>query len=132
MPVDRRTFDTPDAPPAAGVYSHGVISGGFLFCAGQVPSDPDLGALVKGDMGAQTTRCLDNLAIVCRAEGARLEDAVRVGVYLTDLPGDFAAMNEAYTAWFAGGDLPARTTIGVTALAVGADIEIDAVVRLPQ
>ena len=127
--VDRSIVDSPPgAPPPAGVYSHGVISSGFLFLAGQVPERPE-GGMLHGSIGEETTLCLDNLAAVCAAAGAPLRDAARVGVYLTDLPTDFADMNVAYTNWFGGG-FPARTTIGVTALAAGARIEIDAVVPL--
>lgn len=118
----------PGAPPPAGVYSHAVVSGGFAFLAGQVPERPG-GGMLKGAIGEETALCLDNLEAVCAAAGGRLRDAVRVGVYLTDLPADFVGMNAAYTAWFGGG-FPARTTIGVTALAAGARIEIDAVVPL--
>lgn len=119
----------PGAPPPAGVYSHAVLSGGFAFLAGQVPERPG-GGMLEGSIGEQTELCLDNLEAVCAAAGGRLVDAVRVGVYLTDLPADFDGMNAAYAAWFRG-DFPARTTIGVTALAAGARIEIDAVVPLP-
>lgn len=129
--VSRSLIDSPPgAPPPAGVYSHAVLSGGFAFLAGQVPERPS-GGMLQGSIGEETALCLNNLEAVCAAAGGRLRDAVRVGVYLTDLPADFASMNAAYTAWFGGG-FPARTTIGVTALAAGARIEIDAVVPLPS
>jgi len=129
--VERSIINSPPgAPPPAGVYSHAVLSGGFAFLAGQVPEHPD-GGMLHGSIGEETALCLDNLEAVCAAAGGQLRDAVRVGVYLTDLLADFADMNAAYTAWF-GGDFPARTTIGVTALAAGARIEIDAVVPVPS
>ena len=117
------------APRAAGPYSHAMRSGGLLFCSGQTPVDPDSDELVAGSVGAQTTRCLQNLQVVCAAAGAGLEDAVRIGVYVTDMS-TFGAVNEAYGAFFSEAP-PARTTIGVAALPLGAHVEIDAVVALP-
>jgi 2-iminobutanoate/2-iminopropanoate deaminase len=118
------------APDAAGPYSHAVKSGGFLFCSGQTPLDPNSGLLVEGSVGDQARRCLENLQIVCAAGGASLADAVRMAVYVTDMS-TFAQVNEAYAAFF-GEAPPARTTIGVASLPLGADIEIDAVVALPE
>jgi 2-iminobutanoate/2-iminopropanoate deaminase len=118
------------APKAAGPYSHAVKSGGLLFCSGQTPVDPDSDTLVEGTVGEQTARCLQNLQVVCAAAGANLEDAVRIGVYVTDMT-TFGEVNEAYAAFFPD-DPPARTTIGVAALPLGARVEIDAVVALPD
>ena len=118
------------APAAVGPYSHGVIAGGLLFCSGQTPLDPDTNTLVEGTVGDRTRRCLDNLAAVCAAAGAQLSDAVRCGVYVTDL-GAFAEVNAAYAEYFPG-QPPARTTIGVAALPLGTDVEIDAIVALPD
>ena len=130
MPASRRTIHADGAPPAAGPYSHAVVAGGLLHCSGQVPMDPATGRLVEGSIGDQTRRCLDNLRIVCAAAGARLEDAVRCGIYVTDI-GTFGAVNEAYGETFAE-DPPARSTIGVAALPLGAQVEIDAIVALPD
>ena len=118
------------APAAVGPYSHGVIAGGLLFCSGQTPLDPATNALVEGTVGDRTRRCLYNLAAVCAAAGAQLGDAVRCGVYVTDL-GAFAEVNAAYAEYFPG-QPPARTTIGVAALPLGTDVEIDAIVALPD
>ena len=115
-----------------GAYSHAVVSNGLVFCSGQVPLDPASGELVEGDVGAQVKRCLDSLATVCESAGARLGDAVRITLYLTDLPGDWGAVNEAYGAYFTAGEPPARVAIGVVALPKGARIEVDAVVALPD
>jgi 2-iminobutanoate/2-iminopropanoate deaminase len=130
MTEHRRTVSAADAPQAVGPYSHAVVSGRLLFCSGQVPLDPGSGRLVEGGAGEQATRCLENLARVCHAAGARLADAVRMTVYLTDLPGDWSAVNEAYAAFFES-DPPARVAIGVAALPMGARVEMDAVVALP-
>jgi len=118
------------APSAVGPYSHGVIAGGLLFCSGQTPLDPATNTLVEGTVGDRTRRCLDNLQAVCASAGAQLGDAVRCGVYVTDL-GAFAEVNAAYAEYFPG-QPPARTTIGVAALPLGTDVEIDAIVALPD
>ena len=136
MSHHRRTVSAPDAPAAVGAYSHGVVSNGLLFCSGQVPLDPETGKLIEGDVGAQTTRCLESLAAVCRAAGADIADAVRLTIYLTDLPGDWGAVNEAYESFLGAhasrDDPPARAAIGVAALPKEARVEIDAVVALPD
>lgn len=129
MSVDRRTFHAPDAPAAAGPYSHAAAAGGLLFVSGQVPLDPNSGELVLGGIGEQTEQCLRNLESVCDAAGARLAHAVRATIYLTDLPGDWTEVNEAYGAYFQD-DPPARVAIGVAALPLGARVEIDAVVSI--
>jgi 2-iminobutanoate/2-iminopropanoate deaminase len=118
------------APHAVGPYSHAVKSGGMLFCSGQTPLDPATGSLVEGSVGDQTRRCLENLQVVCAAEGASLADAVRIGVYVTDMS-TFPDVNEAYAGFFGEGP-PARTTIGVASLPLGARVEIDAIVALPD
>lgn len=134
MTHHRRVVNSEDAPTAVGAYSHGVVSGGLLFCSGQVPLDPETGELAGGDVGAQTRRCLESLARICESAGARIADAVRVTLYLTDLHGDWGEANDAYGEFFAslGGDPPARVAIGVSALPKGARLEVDAVVALPD
>ena len=118
------------APAAVGPYSHAVQSGGLLFCSGQVPLDPESGKLVEGSVGDQTRRCLENLQVVCAAGGASLDDAVRIGIYVADMS-TFPEVNEAYGAFFGDGP-PARSTIGVASLPLGAQVEIDAIVALPD
>jgi 2-iminobutanoate/2-iminopropanoate deaminase len=118
------------APTAIGPYSHAVRAGGLLFCSGQIPLDPDTGELVGESPGEQAHRCLENLAAVCAAAGASLADAVRLTVYMTDL-GAFNAVNDVYAGFFEH-EPPARVAIGVAALPKGAQVEIDAVVALPD
>jgi 2-iminobutanoate/2-iminopropanoate deaminase len=137
MSHHRESVTAPGAPAAVGPYVHAVRAGGLLFCSGQVPLDPETAELVEGPIGEQASRCLSNLQAVCAAAGAGLADAARITVYLTDM-GDFAAVNEAYGAFFTGastgtgtGDPPARVAIGVAALPLGAAVEMDAVVALP-
>jgi reactive intermediate/imine deaminase len=126
--VQRRAVDTDDAPAPVGPYSQALVAGGVLYCSGQVPLAPESGELVEGGIAPQARRCLESLAAVCEAAGARLEDAARITIYLTDLS-LFAEVNEVYAEYFSD-PYPARTTVGVSALPKGAGIEIDATVPL--
>jgi 2-iminobutanoate/2-iminopropanoate deaminase len=128
MSIDRQPVTADGAPAAVGPYSHAVRAGGFLFLSGQTPLDPATGKLVEGGIGDQTRQCLQNLQVVCAAARASLGDAVRCGIYVTDM-GTFGEVNEAYAAFFPQ-DPPARSTIGVASLPVGAQVEIDAIVAL--
>jgi 2-iminobutanoate/2-iminopropanoate deaminase len=128
MSADRQPVHAENAPAAVGPYSHAVRSGGFLFLSGQTPLDPGTGQLVEGDIGEQTRQCLRNLQAVCEAAGASLGDAVRCGIYVTDM-GTFGDVNAAYSEFFTDNP-PARSTIGVASLPVGARVEIDAIVAL--
>jgi 2-iminobutanoate/2-iminopropanoate deaminase len=130
MSQHREPVTAEGAPAAVGPYSHAVRSGGFIFLSGQTPLDPGTGKLVEGSVGDQTRRCLENLQIVAAAAGASLADAVRMGIYVTDMS-TFAEVNEAYGAFFGAGP-PARSTIGVAALPLGAQVEIDAVIAQPD
>lgn len=132
MGDERRIVKTEDAPAAVGPYSQAVVvAAPLLFCSGQIPLDPATGELVDGGASEQTTRCLENLEAVCKEAGTSLANAVRVGVFCTDLAGDWADVNAAYERFFAGGDPPARAAVGVAALPKGARVEIEAVVVCP-
>jgi 2-iminobutanoate/2-iminopropanoate deaminase len=130
MSHHRKTITASGAPDAVGPYTHAVVSNGLVFCSGQVPIDPVSGRLVEGSIGEQTKRCLENLSVVAAAAGAQLSDAVRMGIYVTDM-GTFKDVNEAYASYFES-DPPARSTVGVAALPLGAQVEIDAVIALPD
>ena len=123
----RETFTSDRIGPAAGPFSQAVRGGDALYLSGQVGRDPATGRLAEGGVAAQAEQALRNLAAVLEAAGRTLDDVVRVGVYLTDM-GDFAAMNEVYARAFEP-PYPARTTIGVAALPLGAAVEIDLVAR---
>lgn len=129
MSTDRQSFVVPAAPPAIGPYVHAVAAGGLLFCSGQIPLDPATGELVGETPAGQARQCLLNLAAVIEGAGARMADAVRCTVYLTDI-GAFADVNEVYAEFFPE-DPPARLALGVAALPKGALVEIEAVVALP-
>lgn len=121
----RRAVRTEGAPVPLGSYSQGVVSGGLLFVSGQVPVDPATKA-VPQDFADQVRRTLDNVSAIAQAAGARLADAVRIGVFLANLD-DFPKMEAVYREYFED-PMPARTTVGVGIR--GYDIEIDAVIAL--
>jgi 2-iminobutanoate/2-iminopropanoate deaminase len=114
---------TSRAPKPIGPYSQGVISGGLLFCSGQIALDPQTGEMVEGDVEAQTERVFENLAAVLREAKMGLDNVVKTTVYLTDMA-DFPRMNEVY-ARYLGRRSPARTTIQAASLPKGARVEID-------
>jgi 2-iminobutanoate/2-iminopropanoate deaminase len=113
--------------PAVGPFSLAIQSGNWLFLSGQVGVLPNSKHLVEGGVEAQTAQALKNLQRVLEAAGKSFADVVRVGVYLTSM-GDFLAMNGIYARFFTE-PYPARTTIGVAALPLGACVEIDMVVQ---
>lgn len=118
-------LSAPDAPRAIGPYAHAVRVGPLLFCSGQTPIDPETMQLVEGDIGAQTARVLRNVELVLHAAGLTLASVVKTTVYLTSMD-DFAAMNAAYAEAF-GAHTPARTTVAVRALPLGAQVEIECI-----
>lgn len=109
--------------PSAGPYSHAVESGGLVFLSGQTPFDPATGKLVEGDIEKQTIQCFNNLKTVLKEAGLTLENVIKVNVFLTDM-NDFSAMNEIYKTMFSS-PYPARSTVEVSALPLGAKIEIE-------
>jgi len=116
---------TDDAPAPIGPYSQAIRVGAFVYCSGQIPLDPATGALAPGGVAAQTERVVDNLAAVLRAAGTDLGAVVKTTVYLLRMS-DFAEMNDVYAARF-GSAAPARSTVAVAGLPLGARIEIEAV-----
>ncbi|MGA8277448.1 MAG: Rid family detoxifying hydrolase [Rhodanobacteraceae bacterium] len=126
--MNRSIVNTEHAPKAIGPYSQAVRVENTVYLSGQIPLDPATGKLVHGDIATQARRAFDNLAAVCAAAGGGLEQLARVGIYLTDLD-DFAAVN-AVMAEYCEGGFPARSTIGVASLPLGASVEIDAIMVL--
>lgn len=119
-------------PRPVAPFSHAVEADGFVFVTGQMPTDPAApdAALPEG-IEAQTRRVIENLKIVLGGVGLGLEHVTMARIYLTQFERDYAALNALWPRFFAPGKLPARTTVGVTALAVGALVEIDLVARRP-
>jgi 2-iminobutanoate/2-iminopropanoate deaminase len=124
--MSRKPLTSPDAA-VVGPYSHAVDGGDYVFCSGQTPIDPATGKLVEGSVADQTRQCFDNLFGVLAAGGLGPDDVVKCNVYLTDM-NDFAEMNAAYAERFTE-PYPARTTIGVAALPLGARVEIELIAR---
>jgi reactive intermediate/imine deaminase len=121
-------ISTDQAPAAIGPYSQAVRAGSTVYFSGQIPLDPATGALVDGDIAAQTRRVFDNLTAVAQAAGGSLAQIVRVGIYVTDLA-NFAAVNAVMAEYFQQ-PYPARSTIEVSALPKSAQVEVDAVMVL--
>ena len=113
------------AAPAAGPYNHAVRVDQLLFCAGQIPTIPDSGQLVTGDIRGQTERVLENVKLILQDQGLTFDNVVKSTVFLTNLA-DFAGMNEVYSRYFTA-DFPARSTIQVAALPRGANVEIEVI-----
>lgn len=120
------------APTPVAPFSHAVEVDGWVFVTGQMPTNPDDPQVpLPEGVEAQTRRVMDNLSLVLGELGLGLQHAVSVRIYLTEFQRDYAAMNAAYQRYFPADRLPARTCIGVTALAVGALVEIDLIARRP-
>ncbi|WP_092423693.1 RidA family protein [Devosia crocina] len=117
-------------PRPVAPFSHAVEAGGFVFITGQMPTDPaNPDAPLPEGIEAQTRRVVDNLQIVLGGVGLTLDHVTMARIYLTQFERDYAALNSLWPSFFPSGKLPARTTVGVTALAVGALVEIDLVAR---
>lgn len=119
-------------PRPVAPFSHAVEADGWVFVTGQMPTDPAAPAApLPGGIEAQTRRVIENLKLVLGGLSLGLEHVTMARIYLTEFERDYAAMNAVWQSAFAPGKLPARTTIGVTGLAVGALVEIDLVARRP-
>ena len=111
-------------------YSHAVEADGWVFVTGQLPNYPADDTLpLPGDIEGQTRRAMDNLVLVLEGIGLGLEHVLSVRVFLTRFKEDYERMNETYRSYFPSDRLPARTCVGVTALALGARVEIDFIAR---
>lgn len=110
-----------------GPFSQAIVTDGYIFFSGQVGQDPATGKLTGGGLEAETERVFQNLKAVLSAAGKTFDDVVRVGVYLARMS-DFAAMNTIYAKYFSQ-PYPARTTIAVAGLPLGASVEMDLVVK---
>jgi 2-iminobutanoate/2-iminopropanoate deaminase len=123
--MTRHAVASPHAPKAIGPYSAALRAGQLLFVSGQVPFDPATGALIDGDIAAQTRRVLENVGALLDAAGLSHAHVVRTTVFLADMD-DFAAMNEVYREFFTD-PYPARSTVQAARLPRDARIEIDAI-----
>jgi len=116
---------SPKAPKAIGPYSAALRAGQLVFVSGQVPLDPDTGAMIEGDIGRQTRQVIRNISALLEASGLSLAHVVRTTVFLADM-NDFGAMNEVYRSFFSE-PYPARSTVQAARLPRDARIEIDVI-----
>ena len=123
--MPKKIIQTSNAPAAIGPYSQAVQQGDTLFVSGQLPLDP-VTKEMGDDAAAQARQSMKNIEAIVTAAGFTMEQVVRCGIFVTDLA-DFAAINEVYATFFQG-DFPARATVQVAALPLGARVEIDAMV----
>ena len=123
--MSREVIHTERAPAAVGPYSQAVRHGDLVFLSGQVGLDPATGKLVEGGVEAQARQVFRNLRAVCQAAGGDLDDLVKVNIFLTDLS-NFAAVNQIMADAFSE-PYPARATIGVAGLPLGAEVEVEGV-----
>ncbi len=117
---------TESAPAPVGPYSQGIRSGGMVYASGQIPLDPATGEKVDGEIEDETRQVLANLRAVLEAAGSSMDRVVKATVYLTDLS-LFPRVNAVYAEAFTVDPAPARVTVGVAALPLGAQVEIDAI-----
>lgn len=123
--MQKKTFSPETSPKAIGPYNHGSRIGDLLFTAGQIPLDPQTNAMVDGDISVQATRVLNNLRLLLESEGLDLGHVVKTTIFMVDLS-EFAKVNEVYAQFFTE-NFPARSTVQVAALPMGARVEIEAV-----
>jgi len=124
--LNPRAYRSDRLSPPVGPFSQAIDAGGLVFLSGQVGLDAG-GKLVEGGIEAEAAQIFGNLSAVLDAAGRSFAEVVRVGVFLTDMA-DFAALNAIYAQHFAE-PYPARTTVAVAALPLGAAVEIDMIVK---
>jgi 2-iminobutanoate/2-iminopropanoate deaminase len=125
MSSKREIISTKNAPAAVGPYSQAVRVDNFIYTAGQIALIPETGQLVEGGIEAQIRQVMQNLASVLEAAGSNLANVVKTTIFVTNLE-DFAVINKVYGSFFAS-DPPARSTVQVAALPLGANVEIEVI-----
>ncbi|MFT6467135.1 MAG: reactive intermediate/imine deaminase [Oleispira sp.] len=121
-------INTDKAPQAIGTYSQAVKVNNTVYLSGQIPLEPETMEMVEGDIEAQIRRVFENLTAVCEAAGGKLQDIVKLNIFLTDL-GNFATVNRVMAEYFEQ-PYPARAAIGVSQLPKDAEVEMDGVLEL--
>lgn len=123
-----KKVETEKAPAAIGPYSQGIVTGNLVFVSGQLPIDPETGAFAEGDIKALTTQSMKNISAILEKAGSSVKKIVKTTIFVADL-GDFAAVNEAYAAFFSE-TAPARSCVQVAAIPKGARVEIEAIAEV--
>lgn len=126
--MNKTKIQTEKAPAAIGPYSQALAAGGLVFVSGQLPIDSETGKIPAGSIDVRVHHCLRNMRSIVESAGGSLNDAVKTTIFLTDL-NDFKAVNAVYAEYFSD-PFPARSTVQVAALPLGADIEIEAIFHL--
>lgn len=133
----KKRIETDEAPKAIGPYSQGVLltspqSNPLIFVSGMLPVEPATNKMIDGDIKTLTRRVILNIDAVLKAAGSSLQNVIRTEVFLKDMKNDFVGMNEEYTQWFTGMVSPARQTIQVAELPLGARVEISCIAFADQ
>ena len=126
--MGKQKISTPQAPAAIGPYSQAIRTNHLLFISGQIPLDPETGTMLEGTIGEQTSRVMKNIKAIVEEAGGTIDSIVKTTIFLTDLT-DFQEVNTVYGSFFTDPP-PARATIQVAALPLGAGVEIEAVAAI--
>jgi 2-iminobutanoate/2-iminopropanoate deaminase len=125
----KQILNTENAPAPIGPYNQAVKSGHLLYTSGQIPIDPLTGEMVAGGIREQTVQVLENLKSVLESAGSSLNDVLKTTVFLADMA-DFPEFNVIYAEYFAEESAPARSTVQVAALPLGAQVEIELIAKV--
>ena len=125
--MSKTVIETSNAPKAVGPYSQAIKAGNLLFCSGQIAIDPKTNAVLTGNIQAQTTQVLENIKAVLAAADLKLENVIKTTIFLKRMT-DFAVVNELYAGYFKT-QPPARSTVEVSGLPKGVDIEIEVIAQ---
>ncbi len=128
--MEKKVIETQSAPKAIGPYSQAIQAGNFLFLSGQIPLDPKTGELVKGDIGQQTKRVLENIKGILESQKLGMQNVVKTTIFLKEM-GNFNRVNEIYGTYFPTSP-PARSTVEVARLPKDVEIEIEAIALVQE
>ena len=127
--MQKKVIHTDNAPAAVGPYSQAIQLGNMLYTSGQIGLDPTSGKMVAGGVAEQATQVMHNLTAVLAAAGTEFDNVVKTTIFLNDM-NDFATVNQVYATFFKAAP-PARSTVAVAALPLGALVEIEMVAFIP-
>ena len=122
----RELIQTKNAPQAVGTYSQAVSAGGFLYTSGQIGINPASGKIEVSDTKSQCVQVLNNILAILEARNLSLVNIIKLTVYVKDL-NDFGDINDTFKDFFGGTNFPARSTVEVAGLPLGARVEIDCI-----
>ncbi len=123
----KKIIRTAGAPKPVGPYSQAVEAGGFIFCSGQIAIDPKSDQVMTGPVEQQTKQVIENIQAVLKEAGLSLQNVIKSTIFLTNM-NDFQAVNQVYAQYFVE-EPPARSTIAVSALPKGVNVEIEVIAQ---